>query len=102
MAERRPAAKRRRDLTNGPGKLTQAFGIDGPEWHGRDLTQPPLYFAEGHPGEPAPRIATSTRIGLTRGVEYPWRYFIQDHPYVSPGTPSDIAQARKKAKKRRG
>lgn len=102
MYENRAAAKRDRDLTNGPGKLTQALGIDGPEWHGIDLTAPPLYFAEepSLPGAPAPRIATSTRIGLTRGVEAPWRYFVADHPFVSPGTPSDVAMARKKARKR--
>lgn len=99
MRERRPAARRPVDLTNGPGKLTEAFGIDGAR-HRTALTAPPLYFEEGTP-VPDRRVATSTRIGLSRGVELPWRFFIAGHPYVSPGTPSDVVMARKKARKRR-
>jgi 3-methyladenine DNA glycosylase Mpg len=33
-------------------------------------------------------MATSSRIGLTKGVHREWRYFVDDHLYVSPGTPS--------------
>lgn len=75
------------DLTNGPGKLTQAFGIDG-DWHGRLLTEALLYFAA--PEDPRDlKIATSSRIGISKGVDRPWRFFAEESPYVSPGTPSD-------------
>lgn len=86
MREQRSAARRERDLTNGPGKLVEALGI-GPHHHGEALTGPPLYFTAGGlaTGE---RIATSSRIGITRGVERPWRFFIDDHAFVSPGKPS--------------
>ncbi|MEM1044307.1 MAG: DNA-3-methyladenine glycosylase [Bacteroidota bacterium] len=88
MRARRPASvKKDRDLTNGPGKLTQALGIADPAFHGTDLTRPPLYFAGD--GAPAPEIETSSRIGLTRGVDRPWRFFVPGHPFVSPGVPSD-------------
>ncbi len=88
MRERRPASvKRERDLTNGPGKLTQALGINDPAFHRTDLTKPPLYFADD--GAPRPEIETSSRIGLTRGVDRPWRFFVPGHPFVSPGVPSD-------------
>ncbi len=98
MAARRPAAKRRRDLTNGPGKLTQALGINDVRFHRTDLTRPPLYFAApDEPEEPLP-IETSSRIGLSRGVDRPYRFFVPGHPFVSPGVPSDIAQARRRAK----
>ncbi|MEM1055830.1 MAG: DNA-3-methyladenine glycosylase [Bacteroidota bacterium] len=93
MAERRLAAKRRQDLTNGPGKLTQALGINDRTFHGTDLTAPPLFFAEdGYEGGP---VATSSRIGLTRGIDRPWRFFYEGHPFVSPGVPSDVRVARR-------
>ena len=82
---RRPTARRERDLTSGPGRLTMAFGIDL-RHHGADLTCPPLYVESG---DDAPAFATSSRIGLKQGVARPWRYFIPGNPFVSPGTPSD-------------
>ena len=94
MAARRPAARRRRDLTNGPAKLTQAFGVADGRFHGTDLTRPPLRFEPGEP-VPAARVATTSRIGLTRGVDRPWRFLVDGHPFVSPGTPSDQRRARR-------
>ena len=87
MRERRAAARRPMDLTNGPGKLTQAFDV-AEGFHKEMLTRPPLYLA---PGESVPdqQVATSSRIGISKGVDRQWRFFVSDHPYVSPGTPSD-------------
>ncbi len=96
MYEGRPNAKRDRDLGSGPGKLTQALGI-GPDFHGSDLTQPPLYFLPSD--QPVGEIEITTRIGLTRGIELDYRYFEQGNPHVSPGVPSDIAAARRRKKK---
>ena len=75
------------DLTNGPGKLSEAFDVDD-AFHGEMLTAPPLYFTEDSLAN-AETIATSSRIGLSKGVDRQWRFFIEDHPYVSPATPSD-------------
>lgn len=101
MTENRPASvRRRRDLTNGPGKLTQAFGIaEAPDavrsrFHGADLTRPPLYFAAGE-AVPEARVSTSSRIGVSRGADLPYRFFVADSPFVSPGEPSDVRLARK-------
>lgn len=92
MWSRRAGARRERDLTSGPGKLTQAFDVDK-RFHNTPLTHPPLYLAE--PFEPASLpVATSSRIGITRGVELPWRFFVPGHPFVSPGTPSDQVKQR--------
>jgi DNA-3-methyladenine glycosylase len=93
MRAHRPGARRDRDLTSGPGKLTQAMGV-GPEAHGSDLTRRPLYFARPDPFEP-PVVATSSRIGITRAVDRPWRFFVPGNPFVSPGVPSDVAMARR-------
>ncbi len=74
-------------LTNGPGKLAEAFGLDD-SFHGTDLTTPPLYFVPGSLSEEE-QIETSARIGISKAVERPWRFLIRDHPYVSPATPSN-------------
>ncbi|NBC87635.1 MAG: DNA-3-methyladenine glycosylase [Bacteroidetes bacterium] len=76
-----------RDLTNGPGKLTQAFGIDGDD-HTRDLTDPPIFFTRGHP-VPDEQVDTTSRIGISKGVDRSWRFLIRGNRFVSPGTPSD-------------
>ena len=89
MWTRREAARREVDLANGPGKLTQAFDVDR-RFHGQPLTSPPLYLAEDDEGRDWP-IATSARIGLHFGIELPYRFFVKGHPFVSPGTPSDVA-----------
>jgi len=100
MAENRPKARRRRDLTSGPGKLTQAFGIgEAPgalrsRFHGADLTAPPLYFAEGSPVDD-PQVETTSRIGVSRGADLHYRFVVAGNPFVSPGEPSDRRLARK-------
>ncbi len=100
MRERRPAARRERDLTNGPGKWTEAFGIaEGPgvarsRFHGTDLTQPPLFFADD-PAAVSFEVAVSARIGLSKGVDRPYRFYVARHPHVSPGVPSDVRVARR-------
>lgn len=93
MSARREAARRQRDLTNGPGKLTQALDIAEATFHGRDLTTPPLYIASD--GFARGDIDTTSRIGLSRGVDRPWRFFLAGNRFVSPGVPSDIRVARK-------
>ncbi|MDX1547960.1 MAG: DNA-3-methyladenine glycosylase, partial [Rhodothermales bacterium] len=90
MRERREAARRDRDLTNGPGKLTQAFDVDR-RFHGHDLAAPPLFVAAGEaPGA----VGRSARIGLRFGTDLPYRFFVERHPSVSPGVPSDRARQR--------
>ncbi|MHB9106435.1 MAG: DNA-3-methyladenine glycosylase [Armatimonadota bacterium] len=70
-----------RQLTNGPGKLTRAFGI-GKELDGHDLAQPPLQLI---PADPLPDedIVATTRIGITRAVDKPWRFYIKGNAWVS-------------------
>lgn len=87
MRDYRPTARRDVDLTNGPGKLTQAFDVDE-RFHGARLTEPDLFLSDG-PAVPDANVATSSRIGITKGVDRPWRFFVDGHPYVSPATPSD-------------
>jgi len=69
------------ELTNGPGKLTKAFGIDK-SLNKVDLTQPgPLFISPGS-GEPL-KIVRSTRVGIREGTDRLWRFYIADCQYVS-------------------
>ena len=77
MAERRGRASA---LCNGPGRLTQALGIDMDK-DGQDLTGGELTISWGEP--PEEEIVATTRIGITRGTELPWRYLVHRDKNVS-------------------
>ncbi|MDQ3834694.1 MAG: DNA-3-methyladenine glycosylase [Actinomycetota bacterium] len=67
-------------LCDGPGRLTQALGIEI-EQDGSDLTDGPLYILWGD--APEGRIVSTTRIGISRGTELPWRFLIEGEKSVS-------------------
>ena len=67
------------NLTNGPGKLTQSFGITK-EHDGMDLTKEHLYIEDS---KKKFKIVTTTRIGLSAGEELPLRFYIKDNEFVS-------------------
>ena len=66
--------------TNGPGKLCRALNLSL-RLNGLDLTRPPLYLADS--GAPPGAIATSSRIGITSGLDKRWRFYDPASPYVS-------------------
>ena len=70
-----------RDLTNGPGKVCAALGIDK-ELYGHDLTVEPLVlgFAPLLPGE---TIGRSPRVGISKNIDAPKRFFIEGNEFVS-------------------
>ncbi|HYI61079.1 MAG TPA: DNA-3-methyladenine glycosylase [Acidimicrobiales bacterium] len=83
MRAARPRARRDLDLTSGPAKLCQAFGLDG-AFDGADLVRSDrgVHLAvDGTPLGVAP--ATSPRIGLSAGAELPWRWYVPGDPHVS-------------------
>jgi DNA-3-methyladenine glycosylase len=81
VMEQRRGHKPQHELTNGPAKLCQAFGIDK-TLNGHDLRHPPLQLAPGQPVKPADIVQTK-RIGITRAVDKPWRFYITNNPFVS-------------------
>lgn len=70
-----------RDLTNGPGKVCAALGIDK-ALYGHDLTVEPLVldFAPLLPGE---TIGRPPRVGISKNADAPKRYFIEGNVFVS-------------------
>ncbi len=75
---KKPLAEK--DLCNGPGKLVQALGIR-PEHnhaalsHGTIYVTPPVFTDF--------EMVTTTRIGITQGIDLPYRFYIKDNKYVS-------------------
>jgi DNA-3-methyladenine glycosylase len=67
-------------LTNGPGKLVQAFAID-PAHHGEPVGQTIKLMAQTE--RRGMEVATGKRIGITKSKNLPWRFWIKDNPYVS-------------------
>ena len=72
---------RLRDLARGPGRLAQALAIEH-RHDGLDLcAEGPLWLAAGP--RPLGAIGSSVRIGISRAVAQPWRFFERDNPHVS-------------------
>ena len=82
MRAARPKARRDRDLTAGPARLCQAFGIDG-TFDGTDLVRAEAGLTLSTDGTAPPPAATSTRIGLSAGEDLPWRWYVPGDPNVS-------------------
>lgn len=81
MAANRPGVPLR-DLTRGPGKLTQAFGI-GAGFDGVDLCAGEGLWL-GRLDAPAQAlVGVTTRIGLSREQDRPLRFYEIGNPYVS-------------------
>ncbi len=88
---RRPAAKTDRDLARGPARMCRALGLgradDGARLGGPDdrvsLTLPAL---ESGPGTAVTRSGPRTGVAGTGGdgEAYPWRFWIDGEPTVSP------------------
>lgn len=73
--------KEKYNLTNGPGKLCKAFGINK-KHNGADLTGKEIFVLD-QPKLRSKEIGVSKRIGITRSVDLEWRFFIKGNPYVS-------------------
>ena len=73
-----------RNLTNGPGKLCIALGIDR-RLDRADLLGDHVWLEDGE-HIPSRKIASGPRIGIDYAeewVEKPWRFWVKDNQYVS-------------------
>jgi DNA-3-methyladenine glycosylase len=68
-------------LANGPAKLCQALEIDK-RLNGHDLSQKPLRLIIKPPVRQT-EIVQTTRIGISRAQDMPWRFYAKGNPYVS-------------------
>jgi DNA-3-methyladenine glycosylase len=86
MARRRRRSPNSRELTNGPGKLTQALGITGADY-GRDLCGDRLFLEDPGRDRVRPvRIGRSARINVDYAGAWAvrrWRFYESGNRYVS-------------------
>lgn len=84
-----PAMQQRRGingvdtLCNGPGKLAQAFGFTRADSF-TPLDGQEVYVRSGG-GVSDDRVGVTSRIGLSKAVELPLRFFVRGNPHVSGG-----------------
>lgn len=74
------------NLTNGPGKLTNAMAITKEKFYGADLVTDTKIWVEDAPNIPQELIQRSKRINIDyaiNGRDYLLRYFIKDNKFVS-------------------
>jgi DNA-3-methyladenine glycosylase len=84
MRKNRGFGSERKDywnLTNGPAKLCEAFGIQR-EMNGTSLLGRELFLTDGEE-IPKSKIGSSTRIGVKNGAEKKWRFYLKGSPFVS-------------------
>lgn len=82
MRERR-GRSRLRELCSGPGKLCEALAVTG-EQDGDSVLEAP--FALSLP-ESSPDVVASTRIGISKATELPWRFTERGSAFVSRPAP---------------
>ena len=78
-------------LTSGPGRLAQAFGITRKRDNEKDLTSPKSDLWLADDGFRPRRVATTTRIGITKAAKMPLRYVIAGNQFVSGKKTREIA-----------
>ena len=83
MRAARPKVHRDRDLCSGPARLAQALGITG-VLDGIDLVNGNggLRIVDDGTPPPAEPVVTG-RVGISRAVDEPWRWYVPGDPNVS-------------------
>jgi DNA-3-methyladenine glycosylase len=83
MARRRGVAGRARRLASGPGNVTRALAV-GLADNGTDLVEGPLTIEA--PDRPLDfQVARGPRVGITRSIDLPLRFWIAGNSHVSRG-----------------
>lgn len=79
IMKRRRGIDNLRLLTNGPAKITQAMGL------GKDLAGKRLFVSSVslEYGFTPQKIIQTTRVGISKAVDQPWRFYCAGNPFVS-------------------
>jgi DNA-3-methyladenine glycosylase len=72
-----------RQLSSGPGRLCEAFGITRARDNDCDLTSDKSSLWIGDDGYHARGITTTPRIGITKAADMPLRYLLAGNSFVS-------------------
>jgi DNA-3-methyladenine glycosylase len=69
-------------LCSGPGKLSQALGIELSE-NGTDLIAGPIRISAPSAAWRTVPVTVDERIGITKAADLPWRFSVTGSPFVS-------------------
>jgi DNA-3-methyladenine glycosylase len=69
-------------LASGPGKLAQALGIFDTSLSGKILNKSSILLRPGSLAA-GQEIVAAPRVGITKAVDQPWRFYIKGNPFVS-------------------
>ena len=87
MQRRRGLVKVARNLTAGPGVLSQALGLT-PALNGELVTGPQIWFEDAGESIATENVLASSRVGLEYAgedaVALPWRFRVKDSEWTSP------------------
>ena len=78
-------------LCSGPGKLTEALGVDL-SLNGAELDQPPFQISPPSGAWTEVEVITGPRIGITKAAELPWRYSVKGSRFVSRPWPQPLSK----------
>lgn len=81
LMRRRRRVDRDTELTSGPARLCEAFGI-GRDQDGVRLDRGPLRILQGEP-VPDEQVAITPRIGIRKAADWPLRFVVRRSPFVS-------------------
>jgi len=77
-----PQGAKRHRIAAGPGKLCEVLQIDR-SLNAQILAIGQSLWLEHRSGELQPELVQTTRIGLSQGVDLPWRWYLKDSLCVS-------------------
>jgi DNA-3-methyladenine glycosylase len=81
MIRARRAGRAERDLLRGPGNLCRGLGVDL-RLNRHPLHEAPLWLTPGT-SSAAVEVACGPRVGITRAVDLPLRFWVRGSPWVS-------------------
>ena len=74
--------RRAKQLTNGPGKLTQAYAITVDQFNGHPIDAPPLRIVA--PADKITRtVVADVRVGISHGKDKMWRFIDACSEFIS-------------------
>jgi DNA-3-methyladenine glycosylase len=94
MTGRRP---REQDLCSGPGKLTQALGIELSQ-NGSSLMGGPIHISPRAGDWREPSVLQDTRVGINKATELHWRFCAAGNSHVSSPRPDRLRASRPRHK----
>lgn len=81
FGKRKLVEKDFQNLLNGPGKICQAFSLSRDD-SGKDLLQNELFILD-YKTIDKKLIKSSPRIGISKSVDLPWRFYISNSKFLS-------------------